>query len=79
MITGNLKDENIYFFKTSSISIKCNEPIELSIDGEYGGKNKEVLINVIQQYVEYLIPYNATSKAIKQKEIKKIGCEKNKC
>lgn len=58
VLRGNLKDDNIYYFETSDLSIKCNEPIEWSIDGEYGGAKSEVTIHVEKQYVEYLIPSN---------------------
>lgn len=56
VLRGNLEDDNIYYFETSDLSIKCNEPIEWSIDGEYGGAKSEVEIHVEKQYVEYLIP-----------------------
>ena len=35
--------------------IKCNKPIELSIDGEYGGGKKNIRIHVKKQSVEYLV------------------------
>ncbi len=56
VLRGNLEDNNIYYFETSDLSIKCNEPIEWSIDGEYGGAKSEVTIHVEKEYIEYLIP-----------------------
>ena len=56
VLRGNLNDNNIYYFQSSSLKIKCNEPIEWSIDGEYGGAKKEVAIHIQKQYIEYLIP-----------------------
>lgn len=58
VLNGNLKDDNIYYLQTSMLKIKCNEPIELSIDGEYGGAKKDITIYVQNQYIEYLVPSN---------------------
>lgn len=58
VLNGNLKDDNIYYLQTSNLKIKCDEQIEWSIDGEYGGAKSEVAIHVEKQYVEYLIPPN---------------------
>lgn len=58
VLNGNLKDDNIYYLQTSNLKIKCDEQIEWSIDGEYGGAKSEVAIHVEKQYIEYLIPSN---------------------
>lgn len=58
VLRGNLDDENIYYLEASNINIKCKEPIELSIDGEYGGEKKEITISNKTRYIEYLIPRN---------------------
>ena len=56
VITGNLNDKNIYYFKTSNISIQADDDIEWSLDGEYGGKLKNVKIQNLQKYITYLLP-----------------------
>ena len=58
VLRGNLEDENIYYLETSELIIKCNETIEWSIDGEYGGAKNKVEIHAKKQFVEYLIPSN---------------------
>lgn len=56
VLGGNLEDENIYYTVTSRITINCDEPIEWSIDGEYGGAKNNIEIQVEKQYAEYLMP-----------------------
>ena len=56
VLQGKLEDECIYYIQTSNLEIKCNKPIELSIDGEYGGGKKDIRIHVKKQSVEYLVP-----------------------
>lgn len=63
VIQGKLEDECIYYIQTSNLEIKCNKPIELSIDGEYGGGKKDIRIHVKKQSVEYLVPQCNISKS----------------
>lgn len=56
VLRGKLEDECIYYIQTSNLKIKCNKPIELSIDGEYGGGKKDIKIHVKKEKVEYLVP-----------------------
>ena len=56
VLRGKLEDECIYYIQTSNLEIKCNKPIELSIDGEYGGGKKDIRIHVKKQSIEYLVP-----------------------
>lgn len=65
VITGNLRDENIYYFKTSNISIQSDNEIEWSLDGEYGGKVKKVEIQNLPKYMTYLLPKNLESEGEK--------------
>ena len=39
------------------------QPIELSIDGEYGGGKKDIRIHVKKQSVEYFVPQCNISKS----------------
>lgn len=56
VLNGNLKDDSIYCLQTSKLKIKCDEPMEWSIDGEYGRKRNDVTIFVQNQYIEYVVP-----------------------
>lgn len=44
IISGNIKSDAIYNFKTSKIKIKSKEPVSWTIDGEFGGEHTEVNI-----------------------------------
>ena len=55
IITGNFKDKNIRFYKTNSLKIESDSDIEWSIDGEYGGKTKLVIIENINKYAQYIM------------------------
>jgi len=56
ILTGNLKDKHICYFKTSEIEIQSPDGIDLSIDGEYGGKRNRFRISNLKQHIRYLIP-----------------------
>ena len=60
ILTGNLNDKHICHFKTSEIEIEIEEDngIDLSIDGEYGGKRKKFKITNLQKNTKYLVPAN---------------------
>lgn len=56
VLTGNLNDKNIYYFKTSKIKISSKQPLEISIDGEYGGSKEIIEITNLKQNIEYILP-----------------------
>ncbi len=56
ILTGNLNDKHISYFKTSNIKIDAPNGIDLSIDGEYGGNRKEFLITNEFKKTKYLVP-----------------------
>lgn len=56
ILSGNLNDKNIYYFKTSRIKVNSKQPLEISIDGEYGGKRNELEVSNIKQNFEYILP-----------------------
>lgn len=58
VLRGDLEDDNIYYFQTSELNIKCNQPMDLSIDGEYGGAKSYIKIQVKNKCLEYLVPSN---------------------
>ncbi len=61
VLRGKLEDDCIYYLQTSNLNIKCNKPIDLSIDGEYGGAKDEVTIHIKKQCIEYLVPPSKSS------------------
>lgn len=56
ILTGSLKDKHICYFKTSEIEFEIEEGIDLSIDGEYGGKRNKFKISNSKKHTKYLIP-----------------------
>lgn len=56
ILTGNLKDKHITFFRTSNLKIEAPNGIDLSIDGEYGGNRKQFEIKNYQKKTKYLVP-----------------------
>ena len=50
------KKEYFEYFKTDYIKIKSKIGIPLTIDGEYGGRRKEIEIRNINKAIEYIIP-----------------------
>ena len=44
------------YYQTEKIKIKSEEGIPWTIDGEFGGRKKEVEINNINMAIEYVIP-----------------------
>ena len=49
-------EKQIYCFKTSDLKITCNQGIDWTLDGEFGGKLKEAKIENIRKAVQFLVP-----------------------
>ena len=56
ILTGNLNDEHITFFKISELKVEFPYEMDLSVDGEYGGKKKEFEIKLDEKKTKYLVP-----------------------
>lgn len=56
ILTGNINDKHIKFFKVSDLKVEAENGIDLSIDGEYGGNRKEFTIKTHQKKTKYLVP-----------------------
>ena len=56
ILTGNLNDENIYYFETQEIYLESEDEIKWAIDGEYGGNSKKASIYNVKKFVNFLIP-----------------------
>lgn len=52
------KSDCVITFKCSSISIKSDEPIAWTLDGEYGGSVNNVQIDNMCEAVEFIVPEN---------------------
>ena len=55
ILNGNLNQDDVYFFKTSELSIEGNEDLEWSLDGEYSGKQKKIKIKNSKGKVSYIV------------------------
>jgi YegS/Rv2252/BmrU family lipid kinase len=58
ILTGNLKDEHICYFRANELQIEALEGIDLSIDGEYGGNRTKFEIKNENKKTSYLVPQN---------------------
>lgn len=46
------KSEFVYKFKTSSLTVQCNEPVDWVLDGEFGGSHTEVYLENLYRRIE---------------------------
>ena len=56
LLKQNIKSEFIYYDKTANIEIQSEKKIAWTLDGEFGGKPKEVLIQNHEKTIEFLVP-----------------------
>lgn len=49
-------EKHLYCFKSSNLNIICEEKIDWTLDGEYGGNLRQVQINNIEKAVKFLVP-----------------------
>lgn len=54
--TGDTKNPNLSIFSTDRISFRTEDGVDWTMDGEYGGSQKEVAIEVVPGAVTYLVP-----------------------
>lgn len=52
----NAENEFIYRFKTSRLQIEADEPVAWTLDGEFGGSHKEVMIEDHKEAITILVP-----------------------
>lgn len=52
----NAENEFIYRFKTSRLQIEADDPVAWTLDGEFGGSHKEVLIEDHKEAITILVP-----------------------
>lgn len=56
LVSGNINTDSMYCFKTSSLKVTSEEPVAWTLDGEFGGKHKEVEIFNRKQALGILVP-----------------------
>ena len=56
LVSGNINTESMYCFKTSFLRIESEDTVAWTLDGEFGGKHKEVEIVDRKQALEILVP-----------------------
>ena len=60
LITGLLKEEichnkHIVYFKTSKLELLSEQELEFTLDGEYGGKEKNIQIENLKEEIEIIV------------------------
>lgn len=56
LVNRNVSNDCIYCFKTSSIKIASEEEVAWTLDGEFGGRHKEVAIENCRQGITIKVP-----------------------
>lgn len=56
LMEKNPENSLIYWFKTSRLQIESEEEIAWTLDGEYGGSHREVLIEDYKEAVQIIVP-----------------------
>lgn len=52
----NPENELIYWFKTSKLQVESDEEVAWTLDGEFGGNHKEVLIEDYKESIQIMVP-----------------------
>lgn len=56
LLDRNLNTEFIYWFKTARLQIESEEEVAWTLDGEFGGNHKEVLIEDYRETLQIIVP-----------------------
>lgn len=56
LLDRNMENELIYWFKTAKLQIESEEAVAWTLDGEFGGEHKEVLIEDYKEAMEIMVP-----------------------
>lgn len=56
LVSGNINTDLMYCFKASSLKITSGEEVAWTLDGEFGGKHREVVINNCKQALKIRVP-----------------------
>ena len=55
-LLDNLETDFLYWFKTKKMSVESPEEIAWTLDGEFGGNHKEVLIEDFREALQIIVP-----------------------
>lgn len=56
LVSGNVDSECMYCFKTEQIKFESSEKVAWTLDGEYGGAHKKVMIKNENKALEIIVP-----------------------
>ena len=54
MLSGNLKSDKIFYAQASEMTI-CSDPVEWTLDGEFGGMHDKVKISVVPNAIKMIV------------------------
>lgn len=57
LVNRNVSNDCIYCFKTSRIKLISEDEVAWTLDGEFGGKHRDVLIENCRQAIQIKVPY----------------------
>lgn len=56
LIDRDMENELIYWFKTAKLQVESDQEVAWTLDGEFGGSHKEVLIEDYKEAMEIMVP-----------------------
>ncbi len=62
LVDRDMENELIYWFKTARLQVESDEEVAWTLDGEFGGSHKEVLIEDYREAMEIMVPKNGQKK-----------------
>ena len=61
IVKGQINPQRMYSFKSSSVKFECEEEIPWTLDGEFGGVHREVVVKDKKQALSIMIPNSSES------------------
>lgn len=56
LLDKNMESEFIYWFKTAKLTVESKEEVAWTLDGEFGGNHKKVVIEDYKEAMEIMVP-----------------------
>lgn len=56
LLDRSMENELIYWFKTARLQVESEENVAWTLDGEFGGEHREVLIEDYKQAMRIMVP-----------------------
>lgn len=60
LLNRNINTDNMYCFKTSTVRFLSKEEVAWTLDGEFGGKHREVVISNQREALHIIVPEKTT-------------------